>query len=153
MSDSKKSDPTQPSIEFLDDEPIIDLVDEVPEGPADGALSDLEKNLLNLERSFGHGLEKPGEDLRTLSELPDLDDLNGFDFEEDSTEHPAPGTLPSRRSQKSPCPTARSRNWIGSWMRLRPPLPRTLHAMRAELTTTSLKLRNSTSSSWRPRKS
>jgi hypothetical protein len=94
MSDSKKSDPAQPSIEFLDDEPIIDLVDEVPEGPADGALSDLEKNLLNLDKSFSRGLEKPGEDLRPFSELPDLDDLNGFDFEEDSAEHPASGTPP-----------------------------------------------------------
>ena len=46
MSDSKKSDPRRPSIEFPDDEPVIDLVDEVSGGPADGDLSDLEKNLL-----------------------------------------------------------------------------------------------------------
>ena len=50
MSDSKKSDPKRPSIEFLDDEPIIELVDEVSGGPADGDLSDLEKNLLSRLR-------------------------------------------------------------------------------------------------------
>jgi hypothetical protein len=103
MSDSKKSDPKQPSIEFLDDEPIIDLVDEVPGGPADGDLSDLEKNLLNIDRSFGRRLEKPGEDLRTFSELPDLDDLNGFDFEEDDAERPVSGTLPPAAA-KEPLP-------------------------------------------------
>ena len=103
MSDSKKSDPKRPSIEFLDDEPIIDLVDEVPGGPADGDLSDLEKNLLNLEQSFGRGLEKTGEDLRTFPELPDLNDLNGFDFEEDDAERPASGTLPPAAA-KEPLP-------------------------------------------------
>ena len=80
MSDSKKSDPRRPSIEILDDEPVIDLVDEVSGDPADGDLSDLEKNLLTLDRSFARGLEKTGEDLRTFPELPDLDDLNEFDF-------------------------------------------------------------------------
>ena len=103
MSDSRKSDPKQPSIEFLDDEPIIDLVDEVPGGPADGDLSDLEKNLLNLDRSFSRVLENHGEDLRTFSEPPDLDDLNGFDFEEDDTERPASGNL-SLATAKEPLP-------------------------------------------------
>jgi hypothetical protein len=97
MSDSKKSDPKRPPIEFLDDEPIIDLVDEVPGGPVDGDLSDLEKNLLSLERSFDRGLEKTGEDLRPLPELLDLNDLNGIDFEEDEAGRPAsaaPAPLP-----------------------------------------------------------
>ena len=94
MSDAKKSDPERPAIESLDDELVIDLVDELPGGPEGGDLSDLEKNLLSLERSFGRGLEKTDEDLRTLSELPDLNDLNGFDFEADDVERPAPGSLP-----------------------------------------------------------
>jgi hypothetical protein len=94
MSDSKKRDPKRAPIESLDDEPIIDLVDEVPEGPVDGDLSDLEKNLLNLEQSFDHSLEKTGEDLRPLPELPDLNDLDGFDLEEDDAEDVAPSTLP-----------------------------------------------------------
>jgi hypothetical protein len=95
MNDSKKSDPKRAPIESLDDEPIIDLVDEVPEGPVDGDLSDLEKNLLNLEQSFDHSLEKTGEDLRPLPELPDLNDLDGFDLEEDEAEDLAPSTLPA----------------------------------------------------------
>ena len=103
MSDAKKSDPKRPLIEYLDDELIIDLVDEVPGGPADGDLSDLEKNLLNLERSFSRGLEKTGEDLRTSPELPDLNDLNGFDFEEDDAQRPASGTLPPAAA-KEPLP-------------------------------------------------
>jgi hypothetical protein len=103
MSDSKKSDPRRPSIEFPDDEPVIDLVDEVSGDPADGDLSDLEKNLLTLDRSFARGLEKTGEDLRTFPELPDLDDLNGFDFEEDDAELPASGTLPPAAA-KEPLP-------------------------------------------------
>jgi hypothetical protein len=94
MSDSKKSDPKRPAIESLDDELVIDLIDEVPGGPADGDLSDLEQNLLSFERSFGRGLEKSGEHLRTFPDLPDLNDLNGFDFEEDDVERPASGTLP-----------------------------------------------------------
>ena len=48
MSDSKKSGPKRPPIEFPNDEPIIDLVDEVPVGPANADLSDLEKNLLGI---------------------------------------------------------------------------------------------------------
>ena len=103
MSDSKKSDPKRPPIEFLDDEPIIELVDEVSGGPADGDLSDLEKNLLTLDRSFARGLEKTGEDLRTFPELPDLDDLNGFDFEEGDAKRPASGTLPPATA-KEPLP-------------------------------------------------
>jgi hypothetical protein len=103
MSDSKKSDPRRPSIEFPDDEPVIDLVDEVSGGPADDDLSDLEKNLLTLDRSFARGLEKTGEDLRTFPELPDLDDLNGFDFEEEDTERPASGALPPAAA-KEPLP-------------------------------------------------
>jgi hypothetical protein len=104
MSDSKKSDPKRPLIESPDDEPIIDLVDEIPAGPADGDLSDLEKNLLNLGRSFGGGLEKTGEDLRTLREPPDLNDLNGFAFEEeDDAQHPASGILPPAAA-KEPLP-------------------------------------------------
>jgi hypothetical protein len=103
MSDSKKSDPKRPPIESLDDEPIIDLVDEVRGGPANGDLSDLEKNLLNLERSFGRGLKKTGEDLRPLPELPDLNDLDGFDFEEDDAVRPASGTLPPAAA-KEPLP-------------------------------------------------
>jgi hypothetical protein len=103
MSDSKKSDPRRPSIEILDDEPVIDLVDEVAGDPADGDLSDLEKNLLTLDRSFARGLEKTGEDLRTFPELPDLDDLNEFDFEEDDAQRPAPGTLPPT-AEKEPLP-------------------------------------------------
>ena len=95
MNDSKKSDPKRAPIESLDDEPIIDLVDEVPEGPVDGDLSDLEKNLLNLEQSFDHSLEETGEDLRPLPELPDLNDLDGFDLEEDEAEDLAPSTLPT----------------------------------------------------------
>jgi hypothetical protein len=95
MSDSKKSNPKRPPIESLDDEPIIDLVDEVPGGPVEGDLSDLEKNLLSLERGFNCGLEKTVEDLRPLPELLDLDDLNGLDFEEDEAEHSASSTLPT----------------------------------------------------------
>ena len=100
MSDSKKSDPKRPPIDSLDDELIIDLVDEIPGGPADGDLSDLEKNLLTLERSFGRGHEKTAEDLHTLPELPDLNDLNGFDFEEDDAERPASDTLPTAASEE-----------------------------------------------------
>ena len=100
MSDSKKSDPRRPSIEFPDDEPVIDLVDEVSGGPADYDLSDLEKNLLNLERSFSRGLEKTGEDSPPFPELPVLNDLNGFDFEEDNAQHPASGTLPPKVAQE-----------------------------------------------------
>ena len=103
MSDSKKSDPKRPSIEFPDDEPIIELVDEVSGGPADDDLSDLEKNLLTLDRSFARGLEKTGKDLRTFPELPDLDDLNGFDFEEDDAERPASDALPTAAA-KEPMP-------------------------------------------------
>ena len=103
MSDSNKSDPKRPSIEFPDDEPVIDLVDEVSGGPADGDLSDLEKNLLTLDRSFASGLEKTGENLRIVPELPDLDDLNGFDFEEEDAELPASGTLPPAAA-KEPLP-------------------------------------------------
>ncbi len=103
MSDSKKSDPRRPSIEFPDDEPVIDLVDEVSGGPADDDLSDLEKNLLTLDRSFARGLEKTGKDLRTFPELPDLDDLNGFDFEEDDAQRPASGALPMAAA-KEPLP-------------------------------------------------
>jgi hypothetical protein len=113
MSDSKKSDPERPSIEFLDDEPIIDLVDEVSGGPADGDLSDLEKNLLTLDRSFGRGLEKTGEDLHTFPELPDLDDLNGFDFEEGDTEPQASSALPPATT-KEPLPdgTETELDWL-----------------------------------------
>ncbi|MDO8943358.1 MAG: hypothetical protein Q7U75_09255, partial [Desulfobacterales bacterium] len=103
MSDSKKSDPKRPAIESLDDELVIDLIDEVPGGPADGDLSDLEQNLLSFERSFGRGLEKSGEHLRTFPDLPDLNDLNGFDFEEDDVERPASGTLPPAAA-KEPLP-------------------------------------------------
>jgi hypothetical protein len=95
MNDSKKSDPKRAPIESQDDEPIIDLVDEVPEGPVDGDLSDLEKNLLNLEQSFDHSLEKTDEVLRPLPELPDLNDLDGFDLEEEDEEDLAPSTLPT----------------------------------------------------------
>ena len=113
MSDSKKSDPKRPPIEYLDDELVIDLVDEVPGSPADGDLTDLEKNLLNLERSFSRGLEKTGEDLRTFPELPDLNDLNGFDFEEDDAQLPASGTLPPA-SAKEPLPegTGPELDWL-----------------------------------------
>ncbi|HEX5682236.1 MAG TPA: hypothetical protein VFX82_15510 [Desulfobacterales bacterium] len=103
MSDSKKSDPKRPSIELPDDEPVIDLVDEVSGGPTDGDLSDLEKNLLTLDRSFARGLEKTDENLRIVPELPDLDDLNGFDFEEEDAELPASGTLPPAAA-KEPLP-------------------------------------------------
>ena len=103
MSDFKKSEPKRPPIELPDDEPVIDLVDEVPGGPEGGDLSDLEKNLLRLDRSFGRGLGKNGEDLHTIPELPDLNDLNGFDFEEDDGERPASGTLPTA-SAKEPLP-------------------------------------------------
>jgi hypothetical protein len=94
MSDTKKSDLKRPAIEPLDDELVIDLIDEVPGGPEGGDLSDLEKNLLSLGQSFGRGIEKTGEALRPSPELPDLNDLAGFDFEEDDAELPASGTLP-----------------------------------------------------------
>jgi hypothetical protein len=101
MSDSEKSDPKRPLIESPDDEPIIDLVDEIPGGPADSDLSDLEKNLLNLGRNFGPGLEKNGEDLRTFQKPPDLNDLNAFDFEEeDDAQHPTSGTLPPATAEE-----------------------------------------------------
>ena len=103
MSDSKKSDPERPPIEYLDDELVIDLVDEVPGGSADGDLSDLENNLLNLERSFSRSLEKTGEDSPPFPELPVLNDLNGFDFEEDNAQRPASGTLPPAAA-KEPLP-------------------------------------------------
>ena len=103
MSDSKKSDLERPPIESLDDELIIDLVDEIPRGPAEGDLSALEKNLLTFNRSFNHGHEKPGEDLRTLPELPDLNKLNGFDFEEDDAKRPASDTRPTAAA-KEPLP-------------------------------------------------
>ena len=103
MSDSKKSGPKRPPIEFPDDEPIIDLVDEVPVGPANADLSDLEKNLLGIGRSFDRGLEKTDEDPGLFPELPDLNDLNGFDFEEDDAERPASGTLPPAAA-KEPLP-------------------------------------------------
>jgi hypothetical protein len=113
MSDSKKSDPKRPSIQFLDDEPIIDLVDEVSEGPADGDLSDLEKNLLTLDRSFGRGLEKTGEDLRPFPGLPDLNDLNGFDFEEDDAGRPASGALaPAAAKEPLPDGTEPELDWL-----------------------------------------
>jgi hypothetical protein len=95
MNNSKKSDPKRPPIESPDDELVIDLVDEVPEGTADGDLSDLEKNLLSLERSFDRSLKKTDAELRTFPELPDLNDLNGFDFEEDEADLPASDTLPT----------------------------------------------------------
>ncbi|MBI5580604.1 MAG: hypothetical protein HY895_15740 [Deltaproteobacteria bacterium] len=104
MSDARKSDPKRPPIESLDDEPVIDLVDEVPGGPADGDLSALEKNLLGLERSFGNGLGKTGEDLRTFPQLPDLNDLKGFDFEEDDAGRPGSAPLPPAAA-KEPLPS------------------------------------------------
>lgn len=104
MSDAKQSDPKRPPIESLDDESVIDLVDEVSGGPADGDLSDLEKNLLNLERSFSRGLAETGEELRASPELPDLNDLAGFDFEEEDAERPVPDTLPPATA-KEPLPT------------------------------------------------
>jgi len=103
MSDSKNSDPKRPPIEYLDDELVIDLVDEIPRDPAEGDLSDLEKNLLTLERSFSRDIENTGEDLRTFPELPDLNDLNGFDFEEGDAQRPASGTLPPATA-KEPLP-------------------------------------------------
>jgi len=113
MSDSKKSDPKRPLIESPDDEPIIDLVDEIPGGPADGDLSDLEKNLLNLGRSFGRGLEKTGEDLPTFRKPPDLNDLNGFDFEEDDEQRPASGTLPPAAAEEPlPNDTESELDWL-----------------------------------------
>jgi hypothetical protein len=113
MSDPKKNDPKRPPIEYLDDELVIDLVDEVPGRPADGDLTDLEKNLLNLERSFSRGLKKTGEDLRTFPELPDLNDLNGFDFEEDDAQRPTSGTLPPAAA-KEPLPegTGLELDWL-----------------------------------------
>ena len=113
MSDTKKSDPKRPPIEYLDDELVIDLVDEVPGGPADGDLTDLEKNLLNLERSFSHNLEKTSKDLRSFPELPDLNDLNGFDFEEDDAKRPAPGTLlPAAAIEPLPDGTEPELDWL-----------------------------------------
>ena len=93
-----------PSIEILDDEPVIDLVDEVSGGPADGDLSDLEKNLLTLDRSFARGLNRGRDTPRTFPELPDLDDLNGFDFEEEDAELPSLRHPPAGGQQKQPLP-------------------------------------------------
>jgi hypothetical protein len=102
MSDSKNSDPKRPPIEYPDDELVIDLVDEIPGDPAEADLSDLEKNLLNLERSFSRDIENTGENLRTFPELPDLNDLNGFDFEEGDAQRPASGTLPPATAKEPP---------------------------------------------------
>lgn len=113
MSDSKKNDPKRPPIESPDDEPIIELVDEVPGGPAKGDFSDLEKNLLNLEQSLSRGLEIAGEDLRPSPELPDLNDLDGLDFEEDDAEHPASLTLaPAVAKEPLPSGTEPELDWL-----------------------------------------
>jgi hypothetical protein len=89
MDDPKKRPLNPPSPE---DEEIIDLIDEVPDGESAVSLSDLEKNLIELERRFG-AEPVDGSEQETALEagLPDLGDLEELDFELE-TETPEPAT-------------------------------------------------------------
>jgi hypothetical protein len=84
MADSEKRDPEEPKTQAPDNgEPIIDLVDEVGDADRGPGFSDLEKNLLDLERAIGVSLgEEPaaeGETAFELPEIPDIDVLGGED--------------------------------------------------------------------------
>lgn len=95
MDDPKKSAVTRPPTQPEDEEPIIELTDEVPEGEPAGAYSDLEKNLLEFERRFGASPEPlPAGDHPAGEKLPELEDLEDLGFLEDD-ETPAPSTASS----------------------------------------------------------
>jgi hypothetical protein len=85
MSDTPKEDGRKPPHERDEDEPIIDLVDEVGRKPQE-PLSRLEGRLLGLEE------ENEPDDLK-LPELPDLSELGNLDFDEE--DEPAPQDSPS----------------------------------------------------------
>ncbi|MFO7686604.1 MAG: hypothetical protein R6V60_10965 [Desulfobacterales bacterium] len=83
MDDPRKSTNNRPPIQPVDDEPIIDLIDEVPEGGQALGLSDLEKNLLEFERRFGASpAPQPAGERAADGRLPDLGELEDLDFEE-----------------------------------------------------------------------
>jgi hypothetical protein len=84
MDDPKKSRFNAPPVQPEEEEPIIDLIDEVPAGEKTLGLSDLEKNLLEFERRFGAGPAAPpaGNDPAEVK-LPDLDELEDLNFEEE----------------------------------------------------------------------
>ncbi|MCU0538803.1 MAG: hypothetical protein MUF46_02805 [Desulfobacterales bacterium] len=79
MDDPKKRSLNQPPPE---DEEIIELIDEVPDVESGTDLSEIEQNLLELERRFAaEPAPTPDQDNALEAELPDLGDLEELDFE------------------------------------------------------------------------
>lgn len=98
MSDHKKRPLNPPPPE---DDEIIDLIDEVPDGDTAGDLSELEQNLLDLERRFGAGpAVPPDRDNALEAGLPDLGELEELDFElePETPEPPAAPTSPTLKT-------------------------------------------------------
>ncbi len=93
MDASKKRPLNQPPPE---DDEIIDLIDEVPDAETAIGLSELEQNLLELERRFGAEPAVPPDHENALeAELPDLGELEELDFElEPETPEPPAARTP-----------------------------------------------------------
>lgn len=89
MFDSDKRDPEKQKNQPTDNnEPIIDLVEEVGEAAGGPDLMDLEKNLLELERKIGISLgEDPQTDGEAAYELPEIPDIDAIDLD-DASEGP-----------------------------------------------------------------
>lgn len=99
MSDIPKKDSQVPPAASNDDEDIIELVEEIGEESPEHALSDLERNLLDLDDK-GHTAD------RSLPELPDISDLSLIDFEEEETEAPGEGPPPAEAGTEGASLTA-----------------------------------------------
>jgi len=78
MSDFKEKFPKVPSVDTLEDDAIIDLVDEIEEGAPADPISALEQQLLGIS----------GGQPAPASRLPDILDLSGFRFDEDDEAQP-----------------------------------------------------------------
>ena len=81
MSDSKEKYPNVPSVDTLEDDAIIELVDEIEEGAPVDPISALEQQLLGISGGTGG---QPA----SSSRLPDILDLSGIRFDEDDEAQP-----------------------------------------------------------------
>jgi hypothetical protein len=81
MSDIKEKFPKVPSVDTLEDDAIIELVDEIEEGAPADPISALEQQLLGIS-------DRTGGQLAPASRLPDILDLSGIRFDEDDEARP-----------------------------------------------------------------
>jgi hypothetical protein len=84
MSDTQKNDPQPPPTSTRSDDDIIELVEEIGEERPPHSLSDLERNLLDIDSH-----REPADD--ALTDFPDLADLGRIDFEEEEEDVPGQG--------------------------------------------------------------